>query len=75
MSRRICIKLHDAIVKLKPDWYSKDYKSGSIKIVMTGAASDPPEWQEHIRNKKIRDELAKRARNFNDELKIVIVLD
>lgn len=75
MSRRICIKLHDAIVKIKPDWYSKENKLGSIKIVMTGAASDPPQWQEHIRNKKIRDDLAKRARNFKDELKIVIVCD
>jgi type I restriction enzyme, R subunit len=75
MSRRICIKLHDAIVKLRPDWYSKDDKSGSIKIVMTGAASDPCEWQEHIRNKKIRDNLAKRARDFKDELKIVLVCD
>ena len=75
MSRRICIKLHDAIVKIKPDWYSKENKLGGIKIVMTGAASDPPEWQEHIRNKKIRDDLAKRARNFKDELKIVIVCD
>lgn len=75
MSRRICIKLHDAIIKIKPDWYSKENKLGGIKIVMTGAASDPPEWQEHIRNKKIRDDLAKRARNFKDELKIVIVCD
>jgi type I restriction enzyme R subunit len=75
MSRSICIKLHDAIIKLKPHWYSRDDNSGSIKIVMTGNASDRPEWQEHIRNKKIRKDLSKRARDFNDELELVIVCD
>lgn len=75
MSRRICLKLHDAIVKLRPDWYSKDDAQGSVKIVMTGAASDPAEWQEHIGNKARRDALAIRARNPEDPLKLVIVRD
>lgn len=75
MSRRICVKLHDAIVKLRPDWYSKDDAQGSVKIVMTGAASDPAEWQEHIGNKARRDALAIRARNPEDPLKLVIVRD
>lgn len=75
MSRRICIKLHDAIVKLRPDWYSNDDAAGAIKIVMTGSASDPLEWQEHIGSKKRRDDLANRARNPEDPLKIVLVRD
>ena len=75
MSRRICVKLHDAIVKIKPEWYSKDDKEGSIKVVMTGSASDPQEWQEHIGNKTRRDGLAKRAKKSSDQLKIVIVRD
>jgi type I restriction enzyme R subunit len=75
MSRRICIKLHDAIIKLRPDWYSRDDNQGSIKVVMTGAASDPIEWQEHIGNKQRRDTLASRARDPKDGLKIVIVRD
>ncbi|WVN42233.1 type I restriction endonuclease subunit R [beta proteobacterium MWH-UniP1] len=75
MSRRICIKLHDAIVKLRPQWYSKDDTQGAIKVVMTGAASDPIEWQEHIGNKQRRDTLAGRARDPKDDLKIVIVRD
>ena len=75
MSRRICIKLHDAIVKLRPEWYSSDLNDGVIKVVMTGAASDPVEWQEHIGTKTRRDTLAKRARKASDKLKIVIVRD
>ncbi|WP_175751569.1 type I restriction endonuclease subunit R [Burkholderia anthina] len=75
MSRRICVKLYDEIVKLRPDWHSDDDKAGSVKIVMTGAASDSPEWQKHIGNKARRDLLAKRARDPKDPLKLVIVCD
>ncbi|MDR0458673.1 MAG: type I restriction endonuclease subunit R, partial [Burkholderiaceae bacterium] len=75
MSRRICVALYDAIIKLRPDWHSADDKNGSLKIVMTGAASDPPQWQQHIGNKARRDLLAKRARDAQDSLKLVIVRD
>jgi len=75
MSRRICVKLYDEIVKLRPHWHSLDDNAGAVKIVMTGAASDPPEWQQHIGNKARRDLLAKRARDPNDPLKLVIVRD
>src|SRR5690606_6783315 len=75
MSRRICVALYDEIVKLRPDWHSTDDSAGAIKIVMTGAASDPPEWQQHIGNKARRDLLAKRARDAKDPLKLVIVRD
>ncbi|MDR0771274.1 MAG: type I restriction endonuclease subunit R [Burkholderiales bacterium] len=75
MSRRICVALYDEIVKLRPDWHSADDNAGAIKIVMTGAASDPPAWQQHIGNKARRDLLAKRARDAKDPLKLVIVRD
>ena len=75
MSRRICVALYDEIIKLRPDWHSSDDNAGRIKIVMTGAASDPPEWQQHIGNKTRRDLLAKRARDPKDPLQLVIVRD
>ncbi|BBB66572.1 DEAD/DEAH box helicase [Undibacterium sp. YM2] len=75
LSRRICVKLYDEIVKLRPDWHSADDNAGAVKIVMTGAASDPQEWQQHIGNKARRDLLAKRARAPKDPLKLVIVRD
>ncbi|WP_019562028.1 type I restriction endonuclease subunit R [Caldimonas manganoxidans] len=75
MSRRICVKLYDEIVKLRPDWHSDDDNAGAVKIVMTGAASDPPAWQKHIGNKARRDLLARRARDPKDPLKLVIVRD
>jgi type I restriction enzyme R subunit len=75
MSRAICVSLYDLITKLRPDWHSEDDKEGAIKIVMTGSASDPLEWQQHIGSKARRDLLAKRARDPEDPLKLVIVRD
>jgi type I restriction enzyme, R subunit len=46
-----------------------------IKIVMTGSAADLAEWQSHIGTKSRRDQLAKRAKDANDPLKLVIVWD
>jgi len=75
MSRRICVALYDNIIKLRPDWHAASDNAGSIKIVMTGAASDSPAWQPHIGNKARRDLLAKRVRDAQDPLKLVIVCD
>lgn len=75
MSRRICVALYNEIVALRPAWHSDDDETGSIKIVMSGAASDPLDWQPHIGNKRRRDALAKRVRDPNDPLKLVIVRD
>lgn len=77
MSRRICVALYDAIVKIRPDWHSDEDEAGAIKVVMTGAASDPLEWQQHIgkRQKARRELLAKRAKKADDPLKLVIVRD
>ncbi|RFP52717.1 MAG: type I restriction endonuclease subunit R [Limnothrix sp. CACIAM 69d] len=75
MSRSICVKLYDQIIALRPDWHSADDNAGRIKIVMTGAAADPLEWQPHIGNKARRDLLAKRLKDPNDSLQLVIVRD
>ena len=66
MSRRICIDLYRELVRLRPDWHDDDDDRGSIKVVMTGSASDPPEWQPHIRNKARREALANRFRDPAD---------
>jgi len=60
-----------------PDWHSDDDEAGAIKVVMTGAASDPSEWQPHIgkRPKSRRELMAKRAKDPKDSLKLVIVRD
>lgn len=75
MSRRIAVDLYEAITKLRPEWHSEEDDKGVIKIVMTGASNDPEHWQQHIGNKRRRDFLARRMKDEDDELKLVIVRD
>jgi len=75
MSRRICVELYREIVRLRPGWAHDDDALGTIKVVMTGAAFDPPDWQPHIRNKPRREALANRFREPGDPLKLVLVRD
>jgi type I restriction enzyme R subunit len=75
MSRRICVDLCREIVRLRPDWHHDDDDKGLIKVVMTGSASDPLEWQPHIRNKPRREILARRFRDARDPLRMVVVRD
>lgn len=75
MSRRIAIELYNAISQIRPDWHNPDDNEGVIKVVMTGSASDPLEWQQHIRNKQRRTRLADRMKQPDSGMKLVIVCD
>ena len=75
MSRRICIDLYRELTRLRPDWHDDDDGKGVIKVVMTGSASDPLDWQRHIRNKPRREGLAQRFRDPDDPLQVVLVRD
>jgi type I restriction enzyme R subunit len=75
MSRRICVELYREIMKLRPGWDGSDDDQGALKVVMTGSASDPADWQPHIRNKPRREALANRFRDPRDPFKLVLVRD
>jgi len=75
MSRRICVELYREIVKLRPAWERAEDERGAIKVVMTGSASDPAGWQQHIRNKSRREALANRFRDPKDPFRLVLVRD
>lgn len=75
MSRDICVRLYDHIIKLKPDWHSDDHMQGAIKVVMTTSASDKAYLQPHHTNKAQKKDLEKRFKNPDDPLKLVIVRD
>jgi type I restriction enzyme R subunit len=75
MSRRICMDLHDQIVRLRPQWFEEDDEKGAIKVVMTGSAAEGPRYAQHARNKPRREFLAKRFKDPKDPLKLVIVRD
>jgi type I restriction enzyme R subunit len=56
MSRRICVDLHNELLRLRPDWASaKDDdaeaekgKNCVVKVVKTGSADDGPAWQAEL---------------------------
>ena len=75
MSRRIAVDLYDELIRLRPSWHGATDAEGSLKVVMTGSASDPLAWQPHIRNKTRREALARRFRDPDDHFRIVIVRD
>jgi len=75
MSRRICVELYHEIAKLRPAWHVEADDVGAMKVVMTGSASDPADWQSHIRSKSRREALANRFRDARDPFKLVIVRD
>jgi len=75
MSRRICVDMYRAIIRLRPEWHSDDDALGVVKVVMSGSASDPPDWQPHVRTKAEREAIAKRFKAPGDPLRIVIVRD
>jgi len=72
MSRRICVDLHRELIALRPEWYDKEDDQGVLKVVMTGSAADPADWQAHIRNKSRREALANRFRDASDPFRIVV---
>ncbi len=83
MSRRVCVDLYEALIKLRPGWASakdddaeaEDGRDCVAKVVMTGSADDGPAWQPHIRNKEKRRRLANRFKDSRDPFRIVIVRD
>jgi type I restriction enzyme, R subunit len=75
MSRRICVELYAEIIKVRPEWHSEDDTEGVVKVIMTGASSDPESYQPHIRNKPRRKAIGERLKDPKDTLKLAIVRD
>ena len=82
MSRQICVDLFNEIIALRPEWAGtlepgKGYSAedGSIRVVMSGNATDVAELQPHLYAKQQRKRLEKRFKDANDPLKLVIVRD
>jgi len=75
MSRRICVEVYDRIIAARPDWHGETDDTGSIKVVMTGSATDPAALQPHIRSKNRQEAIRGRFKDPVDPLKLVIVRD
>lgn len=68
-SRSIAMKIYKRILELRPNWTEK------VGVVMTSGNNDPEEWRKIIGNRHHKDELAKKFKDNNSQLKIAIVVD
>ena len=68
-SRQIAMKIYNRILELRPTWTEK------ICLVITGSNKDPEEWRELIGNKAHKEDLARKFKDNNSEMKIAIVVD
>ena len=68
-SRPIAMKIYKRILQIRPNWIKK------VAVVMTSGNNDPEEWRDIIGNKKYKNELAKKFKDNDSELKIAIVVD
>ncbi len=68
-SRGIAMQIYNRILELRPTWTEK------VAVVMTESNKDPEEWREVIGNKVHKNELAKKFKDNDSPLKIVIVVD
>jgi type I restriction enzyme, R subunit len=75
ISRQVAVNLYDAIVKLRPDWHSDDLTTGKIKVIITATAADEGNLVAHHNNKTQRKYLAKRLKDPENSLELVIVCD
>lgn len=68
MSRRNCVKMYDALMKVEG--------CPEVAVIMTGnIGSDPITWNPHIRTKEKMEAVKARFKKADDPLKIVIVRD
>lgn len=72
-TRDIAANLYEKIVQLRPEWHSDEDLTGKIKVIYSGAASDPAHLQKHVRNQARMDAIKDRMKNADDELEIAIV--
>jgi type I restriction enzyme, R subunit len=86
MSRDICVSLFKELIAIRPEWEGTrrrkngndigyNPEDGAVRIVMTGAAPDRKELQDHVFSKAEKMRLEKRFKDPADELKLVIVRD
>ena len=68
-SRPIALSIYHRLLEMRPNWTEK------LAVVMTSSNDDPEEWRAIIGNKRHKEELAKRFKDNDDPLKIVIVVD
>ena len=75
MSREICVRLFEAIARLRPSWVDADPTKGAMKVMITGSATDRQELRLHTPSPDERRLIERRFKDPADSLRLVIVCD
>ena len=73
VTREICVKLYDALEKLRPSWAHEAVDKGAMKIVFHGDPSDPKHLRKHALRPSQHRTVQARAKDSDDELELLIV--
>ncbi|MEZ0115154.1 type I restriction enzyme R subunit [Catenulispora sp. EB89] len=78
-TRQHCLAVYEELIRQRPEWFqdgdADDDQRGMVKVVISGAASDGPEMNRHVRSAKQLTMLKARMADPNDPLELVIVCD
>jgi len=72
-TREVCVRVHDALAELRPDWVSEDPRRGKMKIVFHSGPSDKQELKAHALRSSGQKIVQERAKDPGDELELLIV--
>ncbi len=82
VSRKACIQMYKALVNIRPEWKGTldknnkpNIEDGTVRIIMTGSASDEKELRTYCYDKIGKQTLEKRYKDEKNSLKIIIVCD
>ncbi|MFY9341002.1 MAG: type I restriction endonuclease subunit R [Planctomycetota bacterium] len=75
MSRDICVRMYEAIRKLRPHWHDEEPTLGAMKVVMTGSANDGAALRQQVYTPAVRKQIEGRFKDPADPLRLVIVRD
>ncbi|GAA3756731.1 type I restriction endonuclease subunit R [Salinactinospora qingdaonensis] len=73
VSREVCVRMFDALAKLRPEWVGEGPDRGVMKVVFHSDPKDPPELREHALRPSEHKTVQARAKDPDDELQLLIV--
>ncbi|MEU3307165.1 type I restriction endonuclease subunit R [Nocardiopsis sp. NPDC006832] len=74
-TREVCVRVFDALAKLRPEWVGEGPDTGVMKVVFSSDPSDPAELKAHALRPSGHKIVQARAKDPDDELQLLIVND
>lgn len=73
VNREVCVRMFDALAKLRPGWVGEGPDRGVMKVVFHSDPSDPAHLKAHAMRPSEHKTVQARAKDPDDELQLLIV--